>query len=163
MCHGDPATSREIWGNDKGLDPFGAKMENWRVGEVHGAFEIIQSLGPADRLVNDNLRTGGLIVAAVILISSILFFLVIAWSVNRPVKMVTEELEKASNQVAAASSEISSSSQSLADGASSQAASLEETSSSLEELSSMTKLNADNASKANDLMVENQVYRDSRR
>jgi methyl-accepting chemotaxis protein len=47
-CHGDPATSAELWGNDQGLDPTGARMENWRVGEVHGAFEVIQSLDEAD-------------------------------------------------------------------------------------------------------------------
>ena len=32
LCHGDPATSREIWGNDKGLDPLWLKngeLERW--------------------------------------------------------------------------------------------------------------------------------------
>lgn len=48
VCHGDPQTSMELWGNSKGLDPTGAKMENWRAGEIHGAFEVIQSLDEAD-------------------------------------------------------------------------------------------------------------------
>ncbi|MFO7831092.1 MAG: methyl-accepting chemotaxis protein [Desulfuromonadaceae bacterium] len=47
-CHGDPRTSVELWGNNKGLDPTGGKMENWRAGEIHGAFEVIQSLDEAD-------------------------------------------------------------------------------------------------------------------
>ncbi len=47
-CHGDPRTSERLWGNSKGLDPTGVKMENWRVGELHGAFEVIQSLDKAD-------------------------------------------------------------------------------------------------------------------
>ncbi|MDY0212469.1 MAG: methyl-accepting chemotaxis protein [Desulfuromonadaceae bacterium] len=48
FCHGDPRTSERLWGNSKGLDPTGVKMENWRVGEIHGAFEVIQSLTKAD-------------------------------------------------------------------------------------------------------------------
>ena len=49
------------------------------------------------------------------------------------------------------SATITASSQSLAEGASEQAASLEETSASLEEMSSMTRHNAENAQKANEL------------
>ncbi|KAB2925931.1 MAG: methyl-accepting chemotaxis protein [Bacteroidetes bacterium] len=40
MCHGDPATSKELWGNSDGKDITGGSMENWKEGEVHGAFEI---------------------------------------------------------------------------------------------------------------------------
>jgi methyl-accepting chemotaxis protein len=60
-------------------------------------------------------------------------------------------LNEGAEQVVSAATQVSSSSQSLAEGASEQAASLEETSSSLEELSSMTKRNAENSQKANDL------------
>ncbi|MFN7985793.1 MAG: DUF3365 domain-containing protein, partial [Vicinamibacterales bacterium] len=41
LCHGDPKNSKANWGNDKGLDPTGVAMENWKVGEVHGAFEVV--------------------------------------------------------------------------------------------------------------------------
>lgn len=41
-CHGDPRGSR---------DPVGGIREGWRVGEVHGAFEIISSLEGAHRAV----------------------------------------------------------------------------------------------------------------
>jgi methyl-accepting chemotaxis protein len=47
-CHGDPATSQELWGNSQGLDPTGSRMENWKVGDIHGAFEVIQSMDEAD-------------------------------------------------------------------------------------------------------------------
>ncbi|MEW5724601.1 MAG: methyl-accepting chemotaxis protein [Thermodesulfobacteriota bacterium] len=154
MCHGDPKDSKEYWGNDQGLDPFGGKMEDWKEGELHGAFEIIQSLDQADRELRTNLLFGALVVFAGLVLSSLLFILVITRTVNRPVERVTEELSTTSDQVASASAEISSSSQSLADGASNQAASLEETSASLEELSSMTRQNADHASQADKLMGE---------
>lgn len=45
-CHGDPATSVELWNNDKGLDPTGALMENWRAGSIHGAFELFIPTAP---------------------------------------------------------------------------------------------------------------------
>jgi methyl-accepting chemotaxis protein len=56
--------------------------------------------------------------------------------------------------------QVSTTSQSLAEGSSEQAASIEETSSSLEELSSMTKRNADNSQKANDLSRQTRTAAD---
>jgi len=47
-CHGDPANSFDYWSNMDGLDGTGARMENWKVGEIHGAFEIISPLDAAD-------------------------------------------------------------------------------------------------------------------
>ncbi len=41
LCHGDPATSQALWGNDKGVDLLGYPMENRHAGDLHGAFEII--------------------------------------------------------------------------------------------------------------------------
>jgi len=43
MCHGNPNKSYQYWGRRDGRDPTGGKMENWKVGEMHGAFEIIYS------------------------------------------------------------------------------------------------------------------------
>jgi len=42
-CHGDPKGEK---------DPSGGTKEGWKVGEVHGAFEIISSLEEANRTVN---------------------------------------------------------------------------------------------------------------
>lgn len=53
VCHGDPATSGELWGNYAGSDILGYRMENKRAGDLHGAFEIIT---PLNR-VNEQLRT----------------------------------------------------------------------------------------------------------
>ncbi|MCS7149134.1 MAG: methyl-accepting chemotaxis protein [Caldimicrobium sp.] len=44
ICHGDPAKSYELWGNKEGKDLTGGPMENWKAGEIHGAFEIIYFL-----------------------------------------------------------------------------------------------------------------------
>lgn len=50
-CHGDPADSMKYWGNDRGLDPTGTRMENWKPGEIHGAFEIISSLEETEKAI----------------------------------------------------------------------------------------------------------------
>lgn len=51
-CHGDPKQSLELWGNDRGEDPTGVKMENWKVGEIHGAFKLTLSLEQTNRLIS---------------------------------------------------------------------------------------------------------------
>ncbi len=43
VCHGDPEQSKKLWGRDDGTDPTGGKMENWKEGEIHGAFELVYS------------------------------------------------------------------------------------------------------------------------
>jgi methyl-accepting chemotaxis protein len=79
---------------------------------------------------------------------------------NRMLKRVASSLSDGASQVSSAAAQVSSSSQSLAEGASEQAASLEETSSSLEEMSSMTRRNAENADKANELAKETRAAAD---
>ncbi len=44
MCHGDPKSSKELWGRDDGRDPTGGRMEGWKEGEIHGAFELVYSV-----------------------------------------------------------------------------------------------------------------------
>lgn len=69
-CHGDPATSKELWGNDEGKDPTGARMEGWKAGEVHGAFEITYDL---KRVLTENNKTK----AAGLFINLILVFIAV--------------------------------------------------------------------------------------
>jgi methyl-accepting chemotaxis protein len=47
MCHGDPATSP----TRDGRDILGFAMENWKPGDVHGAFHIVLPLEPVDNQV----------------------------------------------------------------------------------------------------------------
>jgi methyl-accepting chemotaxis protein len=72
-------------------------------------------------------------------------------SMTRSVERIINDLDTAATQTMSASGQVSASSQALAQGASEQAANVEETSSTLEEISSMTKRNAENASKVVEL------------
>jgi methyl-accepting chemotaxis protein len=152
LCHGDPATSTTLWGNDQGLDPTGGRMENWKVEEIHGAFEVIQSLDQANALMKQNLLKAGGLAAVGVLLTMAIFFIVVRRSITNPIGEIIAHLNEGAEQVSEAASLVSSSSQTLAEGAADQAASIEETSSSMEEMASMTKQNAKNAEHADNLM-----------
>lgn len=152
LCHGDPATSTALWGNDLGQDPTGGRMENWKVGEIHGAFEVIQSLDHADAQMKQSLLKAGGVAAAGVLLTMAIFFIVVRRSITNPIGEIITNLNDGAEQVSEAASQVSSSSQTLAEGATDQAAAIEETSSSMEEMASMTKQNAKNAEHADNLM-----------
>lgn len=71
MCHGDPADSIVHWNNSLGLDPTGVKMENWRAGEIHGAFEFMIPISPINGEVRAKLIAD---IISVIVILTILGF-----------------------------------------------------------------------------------------
>ncbi|MDH5751836.1 MAG: methyl-accepting chemotaxis protein [Deltaproteobacteria bacterium] len=77
--------------------------------------------------------------------------LMILRSIITPISNVISVLQSTSSQVNSASSQLLAASETLASGSSQQVASLEEISSSMEEMGSMTKQNADNASKVSTL------------
>lgn len=85
MCHGDPKTSETLWSNQQGLDPTGGQMEDWSVGEIHGAFEVVQSLDRADQQANAAIAKGAGIVGLMVIAGSIVFFMLITRSVSKPV------------------------------------------------------------------------------
>jgi methyl-accepting chemotaxis protein len=99
------------------------------------------------------------VVVGELAISILLGFWLIT-GLNRVLTKVSRSLSEGGEQVASAAGQVSSASQTLAEGASEQAASLEETSSSLEEMASMTKRNAENAQKANDLAKQTRTAAD---
>lgn len=85
---------------------------------------------------------------------------IIGIGIKRALSHTAESLDTGAQQVASAAGQVSSSSQTLAEGASEQAASIEEASSSLEEMAAMTKRNAENSQKANDLAKQARVAAD---
>ncbi|MFA6898958.1 MAG: methyl-accepting chemotaxis protein [Desulfurivibrionaceae bacterium] len=158
LCHGDPATSQALWGNSNGTDPTGGPLENWKVGEIHGAFEVIQSLDAADKQLSASISKAIWLVAVGLVIMAVLFatlvIRIVSSGVISPIRRVIANLSSGADNLLDAATQVSSSSHELADGAARQAASLEETSSALEEVSSMSKQNADNVNQTS-LMAEN--------
>ena len=71
--------------------------------------------------------------------------------ITRPIMRIIADLRTGAGEVGQAAMHMTDASQTLARGSTEQAASLEESSASLEEMSGMTRNNAENAAKANDL------------
>lgn len=92
-CHGDPATSKAIWGNDKGLDPTGVKMEGWKSGEIHGAFEIILSLNKVDGNLFNMQVSSILIMLGIILIAYIFINILVNIFIDKPIEEIKHVAE----------------------------------------------------------------------
>ncbi len=156
-CHGDPAKSP----TGDGKDILGFRMENWREGEVHGAFVLHASLDHVDEVA----RAGIVRTLLWTLPAALIVALGVTYYSRRRILRPLEEsiviIDAASAQEASASREIASASQRLADGASQQAAALEETSATLEEISSMTRRNAEHAGQAETLAADTRAAADS--
>lgn len=156
-CHGDPKNSPT--GNGKDL--VGFPMEDWHVGEMHGAFVLKSSLKPIDDVVTDSfLRTVAWMIPLVLLIG-VGFTWFNRRAIVAPLTHAVDQIGEASHQTALSASDIADSSTRLAEGASEQAASLEETSASLEQMSGMTKRNAENAQTAKEIASQTRQAADN--
>ena len=80
-CHGDPAMSETFWGNEDGLDPTGHRMEGWKTGQMHGAFEIIHSLDASDRALAVTIGWSGGLLLLIVALNAF----AIAWFADRSV------------------------------------------------------------------------------
>jgi len=94
LCHGSPSQSQELWGNAEGNDPTGTKMEDWREGEVHGAFEIVKSLDEADAQTAHTLYAGGAVVTAFLVLGGLLFSLVVTRTITNPLRSTVAVFRK---------------------------------------------------------------------
>jgi methyl-accepting chemotaxis protein len=86
LCHGDPARSQALWANNQGLDPTGGRMEGWRAGESHGAFEIVQSLDAAQARVAGDLGRHATVVGGFVILAGSLLFVLITHSITNPIR-----------------------------------------------------------------------------
>lgn len=155
LCHGDPNSSQQLWGNNRGLDPTGVKMEGWKAGEIHGAFEVIQSLATADKQLTDSInKASQMVIIGLIIMGAIFAFLIVRLvtkSVIKPISLIIGDMSNGASNMLDAANLVANSSHQLAEGAADQASSLEETSASLEEMSAMTKSNAENVSQTSNM------------
>lgn len=84
FCHGDPKGE---------IDPTGGVKEGWKVGEMHGAFEIVTSMEKANAQISQARTTIVLTTFAILVgIAAAVWFLV-QRSVVRPLNMASEYIE----------------------------------------------------------------------
>lgn len=149
-CHGDPATSL----THDGRDPVGFTMENWKTGEVHGAFVLKADMERVDKVVRAGmLSTLSWLTPLIGLIGFGLYYMN-QRIIVRPLSRAIHMLDSASSETSAAADQIAEAGQSLAQGASTQAANLEETSTALEQMSNMIRRNADTSNQADTQAID---------
>ena len=156
-CHGDPKNSP----TGDGKDMVGFEMENWKEGEVHGAFILKSTLEPVDKVVKAGLASTLLLTIPLTLGIVGLFSFLNRRLLIRPLSRSIRQIYDSSEHTAAASSQISDASHSLAEGAGNQAAALEQTSASLEEMSSMTQRNGAHAQDAKQIALQTRTAADA--
>ncbi|MCC6232368.1 MAG: hypothetical protein IT580_06965 [Verrucomicrobiales bacterium] len=135
-------------------------MENWKEGEVHGAFVLTAKLDSLDAVVQAGMGSTlmGVLPLAALIALGVLFL--VNRTIAGPLTRAAARLGETSALTQGTSAEISHSSHTLAEGASNQAASLEEAAASLEQISAMTRRNADHASTAKALASSARVAAD---
>ncbi|MCH7858744.1 MAG: methyl-accepting chemotaxis protein [Candidatus Marinimicrobia bacterium] len=88
-CHGN--LSESLTGTL--TDPLGYKMEGWRPGDVHGAFELIMPLDHIDAAINSAAITGGILVSVIVAAGIVLLFFLINIFLNRPINKMIAVLQ----------------------------------------------------------------------
>jgi methyl-accepting chemotaxis protein len=151
-CHGDPGNPKHnIWGTTDGKDVTGGPMENWREGEVHGAFEIIQSLKSADQNRLRLLWSAALISLVALALSALAYAGIIIRWVERPIRLLCENLRSGAEETSRAAGQVAQVAQTIAQGSTEQASGLNQTSSSLSDLTNRTRITSDNSKQVDQL------------
>ena len=97
VCHGDPATSKQLWHRDDGRDILGFPMENKRAGDLHGAFEIIRPLGSAYANLRNHIWAAAGLTLLAILVLCISGYLAIAKIIVNPLTDLALKLQDISS------------------------------------------------------------------
>jgi methyl-accepting chemotaxis protein len=87
LCHGDPRTDDP---NGDGIDPVGKRMENWAIGDMHGAYEVAMPLTPMDAQVAGFFKQGMMVTVPLVLIAVGGLFLMIRFVLTKPLNTVIE-------------------------------------------------------------------------
>lgn len=85
-CHGDPARydTKNEKGEFDGKDALGFKMEGWKPGDMHGAYEIVVPLAGMDSNVASFFRTGAFLTCGLVTGSVLLFVFLLRSMMGKP-------------------------------------------------------------------------------
>lgn len=90
MCHGDPGNQ---WDTDKdGKDPVGFKMEGWKVGYMHGAYEVQLPVKVVDDQVASFIAGGLGWTGPLVLVGGGLFIFMLRQTMVKPLQYLIERV-----------------------------------------------------------------------
>jgi methyl-accepting chemotaxis protein len=105
FCHGQPGSAGDI--NKDGKDAVGFLMENWKVGDIHGAFEIAMPLEIIDGQVRAFFVHSLLWSLPIALLAGVFVFLLVRRLVAQPIQMLLRRFGEASSGDLSANMETS--------------------------------------------------------
>lgn len=143
-CHGNPATSP----NGNGKDVLGFKMENFREGDLHGAFVLRSSMARIDSEVTHGILWSTVWMIPIAIVVIVCFHFLLTHQVIRPLASAIAQIRDASMNTSAATNETSRASELLATDATRQASATEKTHSELQQIAGLidkTDLSAQSA------------------
>jgi methyl-accepting chemotaxis protein len=144
ICHGNPATSK----TGDGKDPLGFPMENWKAGDMHGAFVLRGSTRELNAAMNSAMLRSGLLLLGAAAVIGVAFAL--SWGpLKRRLSASLTRIDDETKELEAAAERMTGQSTDLADASSRQTASFEETSASLEEIRGVSRSNLEVTKRAN--------------
>ncbi|MFV0436638.1 MAG: methyl-accepting chemotaxis protein [Desulfopila sp.] len=85
FCHGFPIGK---------VDPTGGRLEGWKVGEIHGAFEIISSLDPVKASVKKTLLTVATWGVGVLALCTVVSWLLLNNNVLKPLHLSSMSIKR---------------------------------------------------------------------
>ncbi len=87
MCHGDPARhdARDEHGSFDGKDALGFKMEGWKAGDMHGAYEVVMPLAGMDAQIAGFFKSGMMISVPLAVVSLLGFMVLLRAMLTKPV------------------------------------------------------------------------------
>jgi len=89
-CHGQPGHPVGDPDGD-GVDILGFPMEGWRVGDTHGAFEVVFPLDPVDAQIAGMVGQAGVVTAALIVLATGLFAWAMRGMLGRPIAALLDK------------------------------------------------------------------------
>lgn len=91
-CHGDPATSKQLWNNDRGYDLTGYPMEGYRADQFIGAMELTYNINALSPTLARDLIINSIIDIIVFIIGIIIIIILVKKSLS-PLDEIAEALE----------------------------------------------------------------------
>ncbi len=85
FCHGEPKGA---------TDPTGGTLEGWKVGEIHGAFQIISSLEETNREIRRTTVSIILWALAIVALFSLITWLLLDRSIIKPLQLSSDAIRK---------------------------------------------------------------------
>lgn len=94
-CHGDPANAESIWGTKNGRDITGFKMDNKKIGDLHGAFEVIQPMDEADAALMKHIMVAVIESVVGLILAIVIVIYLIKRLIGRPINSALKQLAEA--------------------------------------------------------------------